>query len=70
MLATEGILWFTDLSKPDAYGILPILLAIVNLVNIEVNPFLLGSTSKHFKCHQHTAVVIQFVQLFYCSFMY
>jgi len=36
-LATEGILWFKDLSKPDSYGVLPVLLAGTNLVNIEVS---------------------------------
>ena len=51
-LATEGVLWFTDLSKPDPYGILPVLLAITNLVNIEVSFSVIipGSSSKHFKC--------------------
>ena len=55
-LAAEGTLWFTDLSKRDSYGILPILLAVANLVNIEVclSSIILRSTCKHFKCcHTH-----------------
>lgn len=35
-LATEGMLWFPDLTAPDPYCILPILLAATNLMNIEV----------------------------------
>jgi len=40
-LATEGVLWFKDLSKPDSYGVLPVLLAGTNLVNIEVRCYFL-----------------------------
>jgi len=36
-LATEGTLWFRDLNKLDCYGILPLLLAITNLINIEAS---------------------------------
>ena len=35
-LAAEGMLWFPDLTAPDPYCILPILLAATNLMNIEV----------------------------------
>ena len=46
-LAVEGTLWFTNLSKPDRHGILPILLAVTNLINIEVSlcVIILESTS-------------------------
>lgn len=49
-LAAEGTLWFTDLSKPDSYGILPLLLVVTNLINIEVSFQCYYSGSKHFKC--------------------
>ena len=39
--AVEGILWFQDLTLPDPYSVLPIVLAITNLLNIEVNSTLL-----------------------------
>ena len=35
-LASEGCLWFSDLTVPDPYYILPILLVGTNLCNIEV----------------------------------
>ena len=33
---TEGALWFPDLTLPDPYTILPVLLVVTNLLNIEV----------------------------------
>ena len=35
-MASEGILWFQDLTVVDPYYILPVLVASVNLLNIEV----------------------------------
>ena len=35
-LAPEGMLWFPDLTTPDPYYILPIMLAAANMTNIEV----------------------------------
>ena len=35
-LKTEGALWFPDLTMPDGTWILPILLGVTNLLNIEV----------------------------------
>jgi len=35
-LAQEGMLWFPDLTTPDPYYILPIVLAAANMMNIEV----------------------------------
>ncbi len=35
-LATEGTLWFKDLTLTDPYYILPCLLVITNFLNIEV----------------------------------
>ena len=34
--ASEGALWFTDLTLPDPYFILPVVLALSNFINIEV----------------------------------
>jgi hypothetical protein len=38
-MANGGILWFTDLSAPDPYGILPCISAGINLMNILVRIF-------------------------------
>ena len=35
-LTTEGCLWFQDLTVPDPYHLLPVLLVATNLGNIEV----------------------------------
>lgn len=35
-LSTEGCLWFQDLTLPDPYHVLPIILVASNLCNIEV----------------------------------
>ena len=35
-LTTEGCLWFHDLTVPDPYHLLPVLLVATNLGNIEV----------------------------------
>lgn len=35
-LAHGGVLWFTDLTKPDSTRILPVVLATANLINVEV----------------------------------
>lgn len=35
-LASEGVLWFQDLTLPDPYFILPVVLALTNFLNIEV----------------------------------
>lgn len=35
-LGNEGTLWFLDLTLPDPYYILPVVLATTNLLNIEV----------------------------------
>ena len=35
-LATQGALWFGDLTAPDPYKILPITLSVATLLNIEV----------------------------------
>lgn len=35
--SNEGMLWFKDLTSPDTYFILPILLTTINLVNIQVS---------------------------------
>ena len=34
LTASEGFLWFKDLSSPDPYGIMPVLGAAISLVNI------------------------------------
>ena len=34
--ASEGLLWFHDLTLPDPYFVLPVILAVTNLLNIEV----------------------------------
>ena len=34
---TEGALWFPDLTLPDPYTILPVLLVVTNLLNIELH---------------------------------
>lgn len=36
-LSTEGVMWFSDLTTPDPLYILPVLLMVSNLVNIEVS---------------------------------
>ncbi|KAJ1926761.1 hypothetical protein IWQ60_003530 [Tieghemiomyces parasiticus] len=36
-LATEGVLWFTDLLVPDPTFILPLVLGVTHLVNIQLN---------------------------------
>ena len=36
-LSTEGVLWFQDLTVSDPYYILPVLVAVTNLTNIEVS---------------------------------
>ena len=36
-LLTEGTLWFTNLTVPDALWILPISMGVFNLMNIEVS---------------------------------
>ena len=36
-MASEGILWFNDLTIVDPYYILPVLVATANLLNIEVS---------------------------------
>lgn len=33
-ILTEGMLWFTDLSSPDPFGILPVTAGLINLMNI------------------------------------
>jgi len=33
-ILNEGMLWFTDLSQPDPYGLLPIMGGLVSLLNI------------------------------------
>ena len=33
---SEGLLWFHDLTLPDPYFVLPVILALSNLLNIEV----------------------------------
>ena len=49
-LASEGYLWFADLTLPDPYFLLPVILAATNLCNIEVITILYSS--------QHTPVYI------------
>ena len=33
-ILTEGFFWFTDMSSPDPYGILPVIGGIISLLNI------------------------------------
>ena len=35
-LASEGLLWFSNLTLPDPYCVLPVMLALTNFLNIEV----------------------------------
>ena len=35
-LASEGVLWFHNLTLPDPYFVLPVILVVSNLLNIEV----------------------------------
>ena len=58
-LASEGCLWFADLTQPDPYFILPVILAATNLCNIEVITILYSS--------QYTLVYIVLIYtLLYC----
>ena len=36
-LSSEGFLWFSDLTSPDTMYILPAVLTITNIMNIEVS---------------------------------
>ena len=38
-LSTEGTLWFSDLTLPDPYYILPCVLVVTNFLNIEASVF-------------------------------
>ena len=35
-LSSEGLCWFADLTAPDQYYVLPLVLGVSNLLNIEV----------------------------------
>ena len=33
-ILTDGVLWFTDLSSPDPWGILPVIGGVLSMLNI------------------------------------
>jgi membrane protein insertase Oxa1/YidC/SpoIIIJ len=35
-LSNEGILWFTDLTQTDPYFVLPVIVGLINLINVQV----------------------------------
>ena len=41
-MSVEGLLWFQDLTAADPYYVLPVLVALTNLMNIEVGAIKMG----------------------------
>lgn len=60
-LAAEGMLWFPDLTVPDATWVLPVLLGVVNLLNIEMHTL---TTKQVTKFHKGVTFVMRVLSLF------